>query len=59
MDDNAALSPFICYQNIERYERMLRTTLTDLERDFIERRIAEQRRALRHAQTKPTELETL
>ena len=29
-------------QNIDRYNRLLRTKLTDVERDFIERRIAEE-----------------
>ena len=32
--------------NIERYERLLQTHLTDLERDFIQRRLDEERRAL-------------
>ena len=31
--------------NISRYRRLLKTTLTDLERDFIERRLAEERSA--------------
>lgn len=29
-------------KNIDRYNRLLRTSLTALERDFIERRIAEE-----------------
>jgi len=29
-------------QNIDRYNRLLRTNLTALERDFIKRRIAEE-----------------
>jgi hypothetical protein len=33
-------------QNIERYRRLLKTSLTVLERDFIERRIAEEESAL-------------
>jgi len=33
-------------QNIERYRRLLETDLTVLERDFIERRIAEEQSAL-------------
>jgi hypothetical protein len=33
-------------QNIERYRRLLETDLTVLERDFIERRIAEEESAL-------------
>ena len=32
-------------QNIDRYTRLLRTNLTDVERDFIERRIAEEQSA--------------
>jgi hypothetical protein len=35
-----------CRENIRRYERILDTHLTDLERDFIKKRIAEERRAL-------------
>ena len=31
---------------IERYERLLQTHLTDHERDFIQRRLDEERRAL-------------
>jgi hypothetical protein len=33
-------------QNIERYRRLLETSLTVLERDFVERRIAEEQSAL-------------
>ena len=33
-------------QNIERYRRLLETNLTVLERDFVERRIAEEEAAL-------------
>jgi hypothetical protein len=33
-------------QNIERYRRLLETSLTVLERDFVERRIAEEEAAL-------------
>lgn len=32
--------------NIHRYRRLLRTMLSDLERQFIERRLAEERTAL-------------
>jgi hypothetical protein len=32
--------------NIERYERLLQTHLTDHERAFIQRRLDEERRAL-------------
>jgi hypothetical protein len=33
-------------QNIDRYRRLLQTSLTALERDFIERRIVEEQTAL-------------
>ncbi len=33
--------------NIERYRRLLQTHLTENERQFVERRIAEEQRALR------------
>jgi hypothetical protein len=39
MDDRVALAKFVCRQNIGRYERLLRTELTDLERAFIKRRL--------------------
>ncbi|WP_426611184.1 hypothetical protein [Bradyrhizobium sp. McL0616] len=32
--------------NIGRYQRLLRTTLSELEREFLERRLAEERTAL-------------
>ena len=32
--------------NIHRYRRLLRTSLSDLERQFIERRLAEEQSAL-------------
>jgi hypothetical protein len=32
--------------NIHRYRRLLKTTLSDLERQFIERRLAEEQTAL-------------
>lgn len=35
-----------CSSNIRRYRRLLRTQLTDLERSFIKRRIAEEEQAL-------------
>lgn len=31
--------------NVRRYQRLLETELTDLERDFIQRRLAEERSA--------------
>ena len=33
-------------QNIDRYRRLMRTNLTALEQDFIERRISEEQLAL-------------
>lgn len=55
MDDKVGLSKFVCWQNIGRYERLLRTELTDLERAFIERRLSEEKQALQfdQAQTQP------
>jgi hypothetical protein len=50
MDDRVALPKFFCRQNIGRYERLLRTELTDLERAFIERRLFEEKQALQFAQ---------
>ena len=41
----AAMS-FAHRANIERYERLLRTTLTDHERAFIQRRLEEEQRVL-------------
>lgn len=32
--------------NIERYEKLLKTELTDLERDFIQRRLEEEKQSL-------------
>jgi hypothetical protein len=32
--------------NIERYEKLLRSELTDLERNFIQRRLEEEQRSL-------------
>jgi len=52
MNHQAAFSKFVCERNIERYERMLHTPLTNLERDFIQRRVAEERQALAQLVTK-------
>ena len=41
----ASLS-FVHQTNIERYERLLQTQLTDTERTFILRRLQEERRSL-------------
>ena len=37
--------------NIDRYRRLLRTHLTDLERDFIERRLSQEEAALKRLAT--------
>jgi hypothetical protein len=50
VDDRVEMSKFICRQNIGRYERLLRTHLTDLERGFIERRLAEEKHGLQSAE---------
>ena len=54
MDDRVALLKFVCRQNIGRYERLLRTELTDLERAFIKRRLAEEMQALQLAEASRT-----
>ena len=41
---------FVCERNIERYEKLLKSHLTDMERDFIERRLSEERQALQSQQ---------
>jgi hypothetical protein len=41
-----ALSKFGCERNIERYVKLLKGHLTDMERDFVERRLREQKQAL-------------
>jgi hypothetical protein len=46
VSDRNAQMTFVCRENIRRYERILHTHLTDLERDFIKKRIAEERRVL-------------
>ena len=44
IDENIAR--FRTYRNnISRYRRLLKTTLTDLEREFLERRLAEEQLA--------------
>jgi hypothetical protein len=50
MDDRVAQLKFICRQNIGRYERLLRTELTEIERAFIEKRLSEEKQALQFAQ---------
>jgi hypothetical protein len=41
-----ALSKFVCEQNIERYVRLLKSQLTDTERDLVEKRLCEEKQAL-------------
>ncbi len=41
-----AAASFAHQENIERYKRILRTHLTDIERVFIQRRLAEEQAAL-------------
>ena len=41
-----ALSKFVCEQNIERYVRLLKSHLTDTERDCVEKRLREEKHAL-------------
>jgi len=47
MNNDTAM--FVCEQNIVRYEKILRTALTDRERDFISARLAEEKRHLESA----------
>ncbi len=48
---NAALS-FAHRDNIERYRRILRTYLTEIERIFVQRRLAEEQAALERLASK-------
>jgi hypothetical protein len=41
-----ALAKFVCERNIERYVRLLKGHLTDMERNFVERRLREEKEAL-------------
>jgi hypothetical protein len=40
--------------NIARYRRLLTTNLTDLERQFVERRVAEEQSALERSLLRPS-----
>jgi hypothetical protein len=42
--------------NISRYERLLKTYLTDIERNFIELRLWEEQVALRHIDQKQLDM---
>jgi hypothetical protein len=44
--DKDVLSNFVCEQNIERYEKLLKSHLTDMQRDFVESRLSEEKQAL-------------
>jgi len=46
--DKDATQSFAHQKNIERYRKLLRTYLTDIERLFVQRRLAEEQAALRH-----------
>jgi len=46
MSDLDAVRIAVHQNNINRYRRLLRTKLTDLERDYVERRLAEERQSL-------------
>ena len=45
--DKDATQSFAHQKNIERYRKLLRTYLTDNERLFVQRRLAEEQAALR------------
>ena len=47
MVDFVKAREFAHHANIKRYRRLLRTHLTDVERQFLERRLAEEQAALR------------
>jgi len=47
MSDQVALMNWVHRQNIERYLRIMQTPLTEVERRFLEQRIAEEEAALR------------
>jgi hypothetical protein len=49
ISEKARNARWVCRANIERYRKMLRTHLTDNERQFIERRLAQEQQALRQA----------
>jgi hypothetical protein len=46
MNDLDAVRIAVHEKNISRYRWLLRTKLTDVERDYVERRLAEEQRAL-------------
>jgi len=45
-------------KNIERYQRLLKTYLTDVERRFVEQRLAEERAALQRISKKDDRVDT-
>jgi hypothetical protein len=48
MASSVEIAQFVHRSNIAKYERMLTTYLTELERRFVERRLAEEQVALQH-----------
>ncbi len=48
MASSVEIALFVHRSNIAKYGRMLTTYLTELERRFIERRLAEEQAALQH-----------
>lgn len=40
---NVKIQEFVCRQNIEKYERLLGTQLTELERKYVQQRLIEER----------------
>lgn len=46
--DMEAMRKSVCRTNIAKYEKMLATYLTSTERHYVERRLSEERAALRH-----------
>ena len=43
--------------NVERYRRLLQTPLTDIERQYVTRRLAEERRACRELSLRSLEID--
>jgi hypothetical protein len=54
MSETARNARWVCRANIERYRKMLQTHLTESERQFIGRRLAEEQQALRQAAQEST-----
>lgn len=58
MADEATMRIGVHRQNIRRYKFMLETPLTDLERAFINRRIAEEESEVRHLTARRSRIST-